>query len=89
MIEPLPPRPSRKPRKIVSDETRAQELLEQLQRAELDIREATERRAKLALAANEIGVTTTKIGEAVGVSHAAASKWIRAARERRETDAKR
>lgn len=81
MIKPLPPRASRQPRKVVSDEAQALLLLQELQRAELDIREATERRAKLALAANEIGVTTTKIGEAVGVSQAAASKWIRAARE--------
>jgi len=37
MITPLPPRPSRKPRKIVRDETLAKELLQELQRAELDM----------------------------------------------------
>ncbi|WP_167046691.1 hypothetical protein [Salinibacterium sp. ZJ454] len=68
----------------MSDEARAAELLEELRMAELQIRELTERRLHLALEANEIGLTTTKIGEGVGVSQTAVSKWVRAARERRD-----
>lgn len=85
MTTPLPPRRASKPRKVVSDAARAAEILDELRRAELDIREATERRLRLAIEASEIGLTTAKIGEAVGASQTAASKWIRSARDQTGT----
>lgn len=76
----LPPRRSSKPRKVVSDEKRAAVLLEELRIAELQIRELSERRLSLMLEASDIGLTTAKIGEAVGASQTAVSKWVRSAR---------
>ncbi|GIT78473.1 hypothetical protein LLS1_01420 [Leifsonia sp. LS1] len=84
MTSPLPPRRTRKPRKIVSDEARAAEILEQLRVTELQIRELAERRLELMLEANEIGLTTAKIGEAVGASQTAVSNWVRTARHNRQ-----
>jgi len=81
MTTPTPPRRVGKPRKVVSDEARAEELLEELRQAEMTLRETTTLRMQLALQAHDIGLTTTKIGEAVGVSQTAVSKWVRAARE--------
>ncbi|WP_022904500.1 helix-turn-helix domain-containing protein [Curtobacterium sp. B8] len=81
MTTPTPPRRIGKPRRTVTDEARAEQLLEELRQAEVLIREATARRRELALEAHTIGLTTTKIGEAVGVSQTAVSKWVRAARE--------
>lgn len=65
----------------MSDEVRAAELLEELRVAELQIRELTERRLHLMLEASEIGLTTSKIGEAVGASQTAVSRWVRSARQ--------
>jgi transposase-like protein len=81
MTESLPVRRVGKPRKVVTDETRAAELLEELRVAELQIRESTERRLRLMLEANEIGLTTARIGEAIGASQTTVSKWIRTGRE--------
>ena len=80
MTIPPPRRPVGKPPKIVKDEVRAAELMEEMRQADAQIREATQRRLHLAHEANELGMTVVKIGEAVGVSGVAVSKWIRAAR---------
>lgn len=83
MTTPLPPIRRRKPRKVVSDEKRAAELLDELREAELTIRELSERRLQIMLEASEIGLTTTKIGESIGASQTAVSKWVRIAHVRR------
>lgn len=80
MSTPLPPRRTRQPRKVVSDEARAAELLEELRDAELLIRRTTERRLELMVEATAIGLTTAKIGDAVGASPAAVSRWVRGVR---------
>jgi len=78
----LPPaRRTRKPRKVVSDDVRAAELLEELRLIERTIKDLNERRLQVMLEASEIGLTTTKIGEAIGASQTAVSKWVRVARE--------
>lgn len=79
MSTPLPPRRTRRPRKVVSDEARADELLEQLRETELEIRRSTERRLELMVEAASIGLTTRKIGDAVGASSTAVSRWVREA----------
>jgi DNA-directed RNA polymerase specialized sigma24 family protein len=73
-------RPVGKPPKTVTDEARAEELLNEMRRAGETIQTETQRRLRLALEANELGVTTTKIGDALGFSHATVSSWIRSAR---------
>lgn len=87
MTSPVPARRTRKPRKIVSDPARADELLESLSAAELQIRELTERRLELVVEASEIGLTIAKISEAVGASQASVSNWLRSAREQRDQSA--
>jgi DNA-directed RNA polymerase specialized sigma24 family protein len=87
MTSPVPPRRTRKPRKIVSDQARADELLESLRAAELQIRELTERRLELVVEASEIGLTIAKISEAVGASQASVSNWVRTVREQRDQSA--
>ncbi|MBT1621187.1 helix-turn-helix domain-containing protein [Curtobacterium flaccumfaciens pv. oortii] len=81
MIMPTPPRRAGKPRKTVTDEARAEQLLDELRQAEALFRESAARRVELAIEAHAIGLTTTKIAEAVGVSQPAVSNWVRAARE--------
>jgi len=71
------------PQKVVADEARATELLKELQRAHDAIQRATDERARLALEANDLGLTQAKIGEAIGVSNVAVSYWTRAARAQR------
>lgn len=71
------------PQKVVADDERATELLKELRRAHDAIQQATDERARLALEANELGVTQAKIGEAIGVSNVAVSYWIRGARGQR------
>lgn len=80
MTTPLPSRRTRRPQKVVSDEVRAAELLDELREAELLIRRTTERRRELMVEATDIGLTTRKIGDAVGASSTAVSKWVREAR---------
>ena len=80
MSTPLPSRRKRRPQKAVSDEARAAELLEQLREAELQIRRTMDRRLELMVEATDVGLTTAKIGDAVGASPAAVSRWVRAAR---------
>lgn len=82
MTSPVPPRRTRKPRKVVSDQERADEILEALRAAEFQIRELTERRLDLIVEASEIGLTMVKISEAVGASQASVSNWVRARRDR-------
>ncbi|WP_182045211.1 hypothetical protein [Curtobacterium sp. ME26] len=86
MTTPLPSRRKSSPRKVVSDEARAAELLQELRDAELLIRETTERRLQLMVEASDIGLTTTKIGNAVGASAMAVSRWVRAARSHDTSD---
>lgn len=74
-------RPLGAPPKVVTDEARAAEVMSQLRAADDEIREATRRRLLLAREANDLGLTMTKIGSALGVSNVAVSNWIRAARE--------
>jgi hypothetical protein len=81
MTDPPKRRPVGAPPKVVTDEARAAKVMEELRAADYDIREATRRRLLLAHEANELGVTMSKIGNAVGVSDVAVSKWIKAARE--------
>lgn len=85
MSTPAPKRRTRRPQKVVSDEVRAAALLEELREADSLIRDATERRMQLAMEASAIGLTTRKIGDAVGASPMAVSRWVRAAREQRES----
>ncbi|MBN9632069.1 MAG: sigma-70 family RNA polymerase sigma factor [Actinobacteria bacterium] len=87
MTTPVPPRRTRKPRKIVSDPARADEILESLRAAEFQIRELTERRRELIVEASDIGLTIAKISEAVGASQASVSSWVRTARKDREESA--
>lgn len=68
-----------KPRRVVTDQVRAEQLLDELRAVEVALREASERRVQLAVEAHGIGLTTTKIAEAVGVSQPAVSNWVRAA----------
>ncbi|MFT4213364.1 MAG: hypothetical protein QM622_01105 [Microbacterium sp.] len=70
----------------MSDEARAAELLEELREAELQIRRTTERRLELMVEAAEVGLTTRKIGDAVGASSTAVSKWVREARGTKQPD---
>lgn len=77
MSDVSPPRRMGKPRRRVSDEARAVELLAEIGAAEFQIREATARRQELAREAHDIGLTMARIGEAAGVSHMAVSKWLR------------
>lgn len=84
MTTPTPPRRAGKPRKIVTDAARAETLLEEMRQVETLIRESLLRRRDLAVEASQIGLTTTKIAEAVGVSQPAVSNWVRAARELEE-----
>lgn len=86
MTKPLSSRRKTSPRKVVSDEARAAELLQELRDAELVIRETTERRLQLMVEASDIGLTTTKIGDAVGASAMAVSRWVRAARDHETFD---
>lgn len=81
MNTPLPSRRKRRPQKVVSDEARAAELLQQLREAELQIRRTMDRRLELMVEATDVGLTTAKIGDAVGASPAAVSRWVRAARD--------
>lgn len=80
MTNLTPRRPLGKPPKVVADEARAAQVVEEMLAAETTIREATARRFQLALEANELGMTVAKIGEAVGVSGVAVSKWVKIAR---------
>ncbi|UXN27184.1 helix-turn-helix domain-containing protein (plasmid) [Curtobacterium flaccumfaciens] len=80
MTTPTPPRRAGKPRKTVTDEARAEQLLDELRQAEALFRETAERRVQLAIEAHAIGLTTTRIAEAVGVSQPSVSNWVRAAR---------
>lgn len=80
MNTPQPARRSRKPRKTVADEAQAAALMEELRQGEALIRQTTERRFEIARKASEIGMTTTMIGKAIGVSQVTASNWVRAAR---------
>lgn len=80
MTTPTPPRRTGKPRKTVTDEARAEQLLDELRQAEVLFRETAERRVQLAIEAHSIGLTTTRIAEAVGVSQPSVSNWVRAAR---------
>lgn len=86
MNDPLPSRRKSSPRKIVSDEKRASELLQELREAEVLIRQTTERRSRLMVEAADVGLTTTKIGDAVGASAMAVSRWVRAARDQPSSD---
>ena len=79
-MEPLPPRRARTPRKVVSNPVRAQEVMAALRESELELRRIEQERLKLILEASDLGVTSTKIGEAVGLSQTAVSKWLRNAR---------
>lgn len=81
MTTPTPAKRTRKPRKTISDEARAEALMQELREGEALIRKMTERRYEIAREAYDIGMTTTKIGDAVGVSQGTASNWVRAARE--------
>lgn len=78
-----PRRPVGKPPKVVTDEVRAAEIVEEMRRAGEEIQNAIDHRLRLALEANELGLTTTKMGEALGFSPAAVAKWVRTARERK------
>lgn len=81
MSTPLPSRRKRRPQKVVSDEARAAQLLEELREADQLIRRTTERRLELVVEATSIGLTTRRIGDAAGASPMAVSRWIRAARD--------
>jgi len=74
-------RRTRKPRKVVTDDARAAELLNELRAIQTTIEELKERRLRVVLEANEIGLTTTKIGESIGASQTAISKWVILARQ--------
>jgi len=78
---PTPPR-ARKPRKVVSEVERVDALMDELRAGEELIQTAMRRRLDLALEANELGMTTTRIAEAVGVSQTSVSNWVRAAKAR-------
>lgn len=80
MSTPLPLSRKRRPQKVVTDEARAAELLEELREAELLIRRTVERRLELVVEAAEVGLTTRRIGEAIGASPTAISMWVREAR---------
>ncbi|WP_454140743.1 hypothetical protein [Microbacterium lacticum] len=80
MSTSLPLSRKRRPQKVVTDEARAAELLEELRATELQIRRATELRLELMVEATAIGLTTRKIGDAVGASSTAVSRWVRDAR---------
>ncbi|MDD1385941.1 helix-turn-helix domain-containing protein [Curtobacterium poinsettiae] len=86
MTSPLPSRRRSSPRKLVTDEARAAELLDELRDAEILIRETTERRLQLMVEASEIGLTLTKIGDAVGASAMAVSRWVRDAKDHNSSD---
>lgn len=55
-------------------------LIAQLRKADDQIRESTRERARIAMVANEAGITNKRIGEAIGASEATVSNWVRAAR---------
>jgi len=69
-----------KPRKQPPEEAVARVLIEQVRRADERIQEAIEERAKLALAANDAGLSTTRLGSEIGVGQTTIAKWIREAR---------
>lgn len=85
MSAPLPLSRKRRPQKVVTDEARAAELLDELRETELLIRRSVERRLELVVEAADVGLTTRKIGEAVGASPTAISMWVREARAESET----
>lgn len=87
MTTPLPARRSRRPQKVVTDEVRAAELLEELRATESDMRRTSERRLQLVVEAANIGLTTRTIGDAVGASPMAVSRWVRAARDQQDSSA--
>jgi DNA-directed RNA polymerase specialized sigma24 family protein len=81
MATPTPPKRIGRPRKHVTDEVRAEAILDELRQVETTIRESTARRRELAVEAHDLGLTTTKIGDAVGVSQTAVWKWVKSGRE--------
>ena len=82
-----PARKTRRPRKFVTDEARAAEILEELREEHERVLASTRRRLELAYEASELGLTTTKIGSAIGASQTTVAAWVRAGRDRvPETD---
>jgi len=79
--EPSAERRTRRPRKVVVDEARAERVIEELRDASNQIQAATRRRLELAYEANRLGMTTTKIGEAVNANQTTVAAWVRAGRE--------
>lgn len=69
-----------KPRQQPPEEAVARVLIEQVRRADERIQEAIEERAKLARAANDAGLSTTRLGRELGVGQTTVAKWIREAR---------
>lgn len=86
MTEPLSPRRSRRPQKVATDPARADEVLAALRESELEIRRIEQQRRRLMVEASDLGLTTTKIGEAAGASQTAVSRWVREAREQQKSD---
>jgi len=80
MTTPAPQRRIGRPRKVVTDAVRAEQILEDLRALEHHIRESSDRRKQLMLEAAGLGVTVTKIGEATGTSPATVSQRLRSAR---------
>lgn len=81
MSTPNPARRTGRPPKTVTDQVRADALVEAMQRAEKVLRETSEERVLLAREAYETGLTLHAIAEALGVSHVAVGNWIRAAKQ--------
>lgn len=81
MSKPTPARRTGRPPKTVTDQVRADALMEAMRRAEKVLRETNEERVRLAREAYDTGLTMNAIAEALGVSHVAVSNWIRAAKQ--------
>lgn len=78
-------RPVGRPVKVVPNQDKADLILSDLLRADERLRATAVERVELALAANEAGLTTRRIAEAVGASAATVASWIRTARELRDS----
>lgn len=63
------------------DEERAAEVIEQLRKENEQVHASMRRRVELAFEANELGLTTTKIGEAISASQTTVASWVRAGRD--------
>lgn len=73
--------PVGRPRKAVTNEVAADRLLGELRELGDQQRRINDNKIRLALEAREVGVTNIRIAQALGLTEAAISKWVKAARK--------